>query len=85
MAKDRLSFEAKKKSLRKEGLRLEPIRKLPICVGPHLKHTRSLGVEYWNGLTELDGFSDVDFATSDQSRRRVTSGYAFRLWGEAVS
>jgi hypothetical protein len=51
----------------------------------YLKHTRMLGIEFSDGQTELDGFSDADFATSDPSRRRVTSGYCFRLWGGPIS
>jgi hypothetical protein len=51
----------------------------------YLKPTRTLGIEFSNGQTELDGFSDADFATSDPSRRRVTSGYCFRLWGGPIS
>jgi hypothetical protein len=51
----------------------------------YLKHTRTLGIEFSDGQTELDGFSDADFATSDPSRRRVTSGYCFRLWGGPIS
>jgi hypothetical protein len=51
----------------------------------YLKHTRTLGIEFSDGQIELDGFSDADFATSDPSRRRVTSGYCFRLWGGPIS
>jgi hypothetical protein len=51
----------------------------------YLKHTRTLGIEFSDGQTELDGFSDADFATSDPSGRRVTSGYCFRLWGGPIS
>jgi hypothetical protein len=51
----------------------------------YLKHTRTLGIEFSDGQTELDGFSDADFATSDPSRRRVTRGYCFRLRGGPIS
>jgi hypothetical protein len=44
-----------------------------------------LGIEFSDGQTQLDVFSDADFATSDPSRRRVTSGYCFRLWGGPIS
>ncbi|RSH94153.1 hypothetical protein EHS25_003956 [Saitozyma podzolica] len=51
----------------------------------YLKHTRKLGIEFSDGQTELDGFSDADFARSDSSRRRVPSYYCFRLRGGPIS
>jgi hypothetical protein len=57
----------------------------PHVVLRYLKHTRTLGIGFSDGHTELDGFSDADFATSDPSRRRVTSGYCFRLLGGPIS
>ena len=56
-----------------------------VSVLKYLKSTRDLGITYSSGSNHLDGFSDADFATSDPDRRRVTSGYVFRLWGGAVS
>jgi len=50
-----------------------------------LKHTNDLGIIYTGGNEQLDGYSDADFTTSDVDRRRVTSGYVFRLWGGAIS
>ncbi len=52
-----------------------------LSVFKYLKHTNDLGIIYSGGNEELDGYSDADFATSDVDRRRVTSGYVFRLWG----
>ena len=56
-----------------------------LSVFKYLKHTNTLGITYSGGSDQLDGFSDADFATSDPDRRRVTSGYVFRLWGGAIS
>jgi len=55
-----------------------------LSVLKYLKHTSDLGITYSGGSDQLDGFS-ADFATSDPDRRRVTSGYIFRLWGGAIS
>ena len=51
----------------------------------YLSHTRNTGIVYGPASQQLEGFSDADFATSDTERRRVTSGYVFRLWGGAIS
>jgi len=51
----------------------------------YLVHTQELGITFAPGLDELEGFTDADFATSDPERRRVTSGYVFKLWGGAIS
>lgn len=51
----------------------------------YLQHTKDLGITYGPGLDELEGYTDADFATSDPERRRVTSGYVFKLWGGAIS
>jgi len=56
-----------------------------LSVFKYLKHTSDLGITYSGGCEQLDGYSDADFATSDVDRRRVTSGYVFRLWGGAIS
>jgi len=56
-----------------------------LSVFKYLKHTSDLGIIYSGGNEQLDGYSDADFATSDVDRRRVTSGYVFRLWGGAIS
>jgi len=52
-----------------------------LSVFKYLKHTSDLGITYSGGCEQLDGYSDADFATGDVDRRRVTSGYVFRLWG----
>lgn len=51
----------------------------------YLKHTRTVGIDYNGGNSEIIGYSDADFATSDVDRRRVTSGYVFILWGGPIS
>lgn len=56
-----------------------------LSVFKYLRHSNELGITYSAGNKQLDGYSDADFATSDIDRRRVTSGYVFRLWGGAVS
>ena len=51
----------------------------------YLQGSKKVGIMYSGQGPSLEGYSDADFATSDESRRRVTSGYVFSMGGGAVS
>lgn len=54
----------------------------------YLKTTQHLGITYegpGGDAPSFLGYSDADFATNDPRGRRVTSGFAFKFWGGAVS
>lgn len=51
----------------------------------YLKGTRDLAIEYNCPNEGLLGYSDSDFASSDLSRRRCTSGFLFTLAGGSIS
>lgn len=58
----------------------------------YLRGTTTLGVVFGPrssddhpDIHQLVGYCDADYATNDVSRRRVTSGFIFKLWGGAIS
>lgn len=51
----------------------------------YLQGSKKVGIMYSAHSPLLEGYSDADFATSDGSRRQVTSGYVFSMGGGAVS
>jgi hypothetical protein len=53
----------------------------------YLRGSSALGIVYSASAasSSLEGFADADYATSDEDRRRVTSGYVFKLAGGAIS
>ncbi|EKD00935.1 hypothetical protein A1Q2_04808 [Trichosporon asahii var. asahii CBS 8904] len=51
----------------------------------YLQGTRQLGITFARPSENLLGYSDSDFASSDLSRRRCTSGFLFTLAGGSVS
>jgi hypothetical protein len=54
------------------------------CVFHYLKGTRTLGITYGGGTTEIVGFSDADWGTGVNDRHSV-SGYLFQINGGPVS
>ena len=59
------------------GLHLEAAK----SVLRYRQGSTKVGIMYSAQSPSLEGYSDADFATSDESRRRVTSGYVFSIGG----